>query len=320
MYIHPMKYVNFLFIALFLLSCNSNGEDALQHNGSNAFKHSILNLAKIYGESERNISFPNYFNDSIVKQFDIKSIERRFYFSSADTFLRNEGELGSDKSFLFEFDKNGWIKNLTVKNHYDYKAISGIVILYKDYQPQSGYAVSTIEEKSQLDDFHFNRYTVEKTTKNLYTYKNVIVGSNLFVVPNPKHWKPLVIDTMCRPKKEDFIVWGSMKKPMKIYQVNNLVEESNVREFNYENGCLKSIKWTDDPFQIVRRFQYNANGICDKFIDSTFSMGGFVSTSRFDIHLDGELPKEIVKTLTSSSGDRIVFKENFFYSYFSEKK
>lgn len=311
-----MKYVQFLIFAISIVSCNSNSRNDLNDEKSSVVKHSILNLAQIYSENERNISFPGVFNDSIVKLRSISSIERRFYFSSSDTFLRNEGELGSDKSFNYEFDANGLLKKLTVKNHYDYKTISGIGILYSNYQPKTGYAETTYEEKAQTSDFHFNRYSLEKTTKNLYTYKNLVDGSNLFIVPNPKHWKPLVIDTMCRPKKEDFIVWGSMKKPMKIYQVNNLVEENNVREFNYEKGILKSIEWTDDPFKIVRTILYNQNGVCHKFIDSTFSMGGFVSTSRFDIRLQDDLPIEVFKTLTSSSGDRIVFKESYSYNYF----
>lgn len=316
MYIHRMKYVQFLIFAISIVSCNSNSRNDLDDEKSSVVQHSILNLAQIYSENERSISFPVFFNDSIVKLRSISSIERRFYFSSSDTFLRNEGELGSDKSFKYEFDANGLLKKLTVKNHYDYKTISGIGILYSNYQPKTGYAETAYEEKAQTSDFHFNRYSLEKTTKNLYTYKNLVDGSNLFIVPNPSHWKPLVIDTMCRPKKEDLIVWGSMKKPMKIYQVNNLVEENNVREFNYYKGILKSIEWTDDPFKIVRTIFYNQNGVCHKFIDSTFSMGGFVSTSRYEIRLQDDLPIEVFKTLTSSSGDRIVFKESYSYNYF----
>lgn len=314
-----MKYIQFLVFIVALTSCKNNSGDDFSSNKAPVLKQSILNLAQLYSESERSISFPVFFNDSIIRAHSIQSIERRFYFSTTDTFLRNEGELGADKSFLYEFDANGWINKMTVKNHYDYKAISGIGISYTNYQPKTGFAESKIEEISQMADFHFNRYSVEKVTKNLFTYKNVVDGSFLFIVPNPKHWKTLVIDTLCRPKKEDFIVWGTMKKPMKIYQVNNLVEESNVRKFNYEKGVLKSIEWTDDPFRIVRTIQYNKNGVCNLFIDSTFSMGGFVSTSRYDILLKNNLPIEVSKTLKSSSGDRVVFKERYIYSFFEEK-
>src|SRR5690606_30454145 len=122
-------------------------------------------------------------------------------------------------------------------------------------------------------------------------------GTYLYVVSDPKLGKPLSIDTLCKPNPEDIIVLGSFMYPTKKYSVQNLVEELNVRTFNFKAGNLVSIDWKDDPFEIKRQFHYSEKGVCTGFDDLTVSMDAYVSTYQFAIEEKAGLPSRVTKSL-----------------------
>lgn len=307
-----MKGIFHLSVALLLVACSTDKSDHENaHPGSQA-QTNILNLAVIYSDAEKIISFPVLFNDSMIELRDISSIERIAYYGSEDS---TDFETTPERKTTYTFDKNGLVKEMMIGNYYDNRLISTIQATYSNHQPETGFATVKLNESLRTEDFPYYEFKQIRRTKQLISFENTSSYNNLFVVPNAKHWKPLVIDTLCHPSKDDLIVWGSPKYPEKIYQVTNLVNESNVREFNYEKGVLKSIDWTDDPFKIHRTFQFNKDGVCRGFVDSTFSMGGFVATSVFEFELKDNLPVSITKKLISGDNKRIIFKETFHYKY-----
>lgn len=312
-----MKYVcHFLLLGL-LAACSGENNSGGRNADDIRQESNILNLSFAYSEGERIISFPVLFNDSIVKHRKIKSIERAFYYASSDSTESGDKDDAPEKKISYFFEKNGLLNEMVIGNFYDNRVISTIHINYTEHQPQTGYAKATLNEQLYTEDFPYHELRQLRNTKNLIHFENVRTKNQLFVVPDKRNWKPLVIDTLCHPGQNDMIVWGSLKHPEKIYQVRNLVEESNVRSFEYKDGVLNHIEWTDDPFKIHRTFRFNKSGNCIGFVDSTFSMGGFVAAADFKFELKDNLPISITKELLSGTGRRTIFKETFEY-FFTE--
>lgn len=313
MYIHNMKYVyQFLFL-FFLAACSGENNAGSRSADNTSQESSILNLSFAYSEGERIISFPVLFNDSIVKHRGIKSIERVFYYASSDSTESEGQDITPEKKISYSFDKNGLLKEMVIGNFYDNRIISTIQINYTEHQLQTGYAKVKLKEQLYTEDFPYHEFKQLKNTKNLIHFENIHTKNQLFVVPDAKNWKSLIIDTLCHPGRNDIIVWGSLKHPEKIYQVRNLVEESNVRSFTYKGGVLNHIEWTDDPFKIHRTFRFNKSGNCIGFVDSTFSMGGFVAAANFKFELKDNLPVSVTKELLSGTSRRTIFRETFEY-------
>lgn len=314
MYIHSMKYVCHFLLFVLLASCSGEISKRKTRRNHQALEPNILNLSFIYSEGEKIISFPVWFNDSIVKQRGITSIERTFYYESTDS---TEVEAGTipEKKVTYLFDKNGIPKEMLVGNYYDNRLISTIQVSFSDFHKETGYAKVKLNEALRTGDFPYHEFKLLSSTKELISFENVSTKTRLLSVPDKKHWKPLVIDTLCNPGKNDIIVWGSIHHPQKIYHVQNLVEESNVRTFTYEKGVLKHIDWTDDPFKIHRTFHFDKEGLCTGFVDSTFSMGGFVAAANYLFELKDQLPVSVTKERVSSAGRRVIFKETFDYQF-----
>lgn len=313
-----MKYAcHFLLLAV-LLACSGEGNKRKNKQHNQVPEPNILNLSFVYSEGEKIISFPVWFNDSIVKKRKIKSVERVFYYESADSSESGiEGNINitPEKKITYLFDKDGLLKEMQIGNYYDNRLISTIKAVYSEHQPETGYAKVQLNETLRAEDFPYHEFRQLKNTKNLVSFEEINSKNRLFSVPDKKHWKPLVIDTLCKPGKDDIIIWGSLKHPEKIYSVQNLVEESNVRSFTYENGVLKHIDWTDDPFKIHRTFRFDKEGLCTGFVDSTFSMGGFVASANFIFELKDRLPVSVTKELVSRTGKRVIFRETFEYVF-----
>lgn len=314
MYLHKMKYV-YHFLLLGVLAACSGGNNADSRNAEDVSRESsILNLSFAYSEGERIISFPVLFNDSIVKQRCIRSIDRVFYYASSDSTESGDADVIPEKKISYFFDKSGLLHEMIIGNFYDNRIISTIRISYTEHQPQTGYAKAKFNEQLNTEDFPYHEFRQLKSTKNLVHFENTRTKSQLFVVPDKKNWKPLVIDTLCHPGRNDMIVWGSLKHPEKIYRVQNLVEESNVRSFTYKHGVLNHIEWTDDPFKIHRTFRFDKSGNCIGFVDSTFSMGGFVVAADFKFELKNNLPVSVTKEMLNGSGRRTIFRETYKYN------
>ena len=313
MYIHKMKYVCHFLLLGVLAACSGGNNSGNGSADDIRQESSILNLSFAYSEGERIISFPVLFNDSIVKHKKIKSIERVFYYASSDSTESGDKDVTPEKKISYFFDKNGLLKEMVIGNFYDNRVISTIHINYTEHQPQTGYAKAKLNEQLYTEDFPYHEFRQLRNTKNLIYFENIRTKNRLFVVPGKKNWKPLIIDTLCHPGQNDIIVWGSLKHPEKIYQVKNLVEESNVRSFTYKDGVLNHIEWTDDPFKIHRTFRFNQSGNCTGFVDSTFSMGGFVAAADFKFELKDNLPVSVTKELLSGAGKRTIFRETFEY-------
>lgn len=302
---------------MFLYACTGSIEKKLNAKKKMNLEHNILNLASIYSQTEKMISFPVLFNDSVVKAMNITSIERlEFYHVSDSVITENESNLPNKKTNYY-FDEQGQVKKMIIGNYYDNRMISSIEMVFSNKQEETGFSSLKTNETWNSDEFPYAQYFQLPRSKHLYRFENLQTKNKLYIVPNKKHWKPLVIDTLCKPNPNDLIVWGSLKQPIKIYQVKDLVKESNVRRFTYDkkNQVLKRMDWNDEPFQIHRTFQFNQQGLCKGFVDSTFSLGRFVNAAVYEFELKDKLPRKITKKIKIGDQQRLIFEETFTYTF-----
>lgn len=302
-----------LLVIVVLTSC-TNGIIHKKQSNNHIEGENILNLSMIHNEWEKAISFPALFNDSLVRINKITKIQRVTFYTSPDSTV-NDNSAYLDKKILYYFNKSGETTKIKVENYYDNRIIGEIQANYTNHIPKIGFADVKLNETLHLENSQYIRYNLIKKTEQLISFKNEESKQRLFIISSKKLWKPLVVDTLCHPTKEDIIIWGSLEKPMKIYSVQNLVKENNIRNFYYKKDVLSKIIWTDNPFKIHRTFQYNKKGLCIGFTDATYSFDKLVSTTRYTIKIENGLPTEIIKELINGAQKRIIFQEFFSYTF-----
>ncbi|MCO5258701.1 MAG: hypothetical protein M9916_00980 [Crocinitomicaceae bacterium] len=301
-----------LFIALFLFSCSN------ENNGKKLFEKrivspNVLNLAILHSEYENIKIFPYLFNDSIIKNRGVSEIKRIITYIYDDS-LNQSLNADIDNSTAYYFDKNGSVSQIVIENYYDNKSIDSELIVYQSYNSTIGFATYNFDKTNS--EKNINRdYQLIYQSDNYYSFQNHATKHKLFIVPNKKHWKPLIIDTLCKPKKNDVIILGNLYSPNKIYSVDGLVKESNVRKFEYKNGQLVKCIWDDSPFTIHRVFEYNKKGICTIFRDEIYSINKLISLTKYKISFKDDLPIKIRKEIVNDKGTLLIYEEQFIYSF-----
>lgn len=311
-----MKRIYF-FAFILLLACSSNESNPNNRSTSRKLEPGIFNLAVMFGDAERNVSFPIWFNDSIISARRIQTVIRTIY-------LDFESELQDDESFLpqkkyeYHFNKDGRMTEMVVSSYYDNKLVGSVKTRFSKFDARTGYAITSINDELDFDhkDFPFLQFLATNNSKKCQTFKEKTSNQRLFIVSDKAHWKPVVIDTLCSPSDNDYIIHGTYKIPYKKYRVKNIVEERDVKIYSYENDVLVGISWSEAPFDFRRTISFDAQGICVGFVDSTFSMGGFVATNKTKFDLKEKLPITVTKNVVQEKTEKLVSKEMYEYTYY----
>lgn len=306
-----------LLVVLVLLSgCASDESKNKDANKKNPSTISLFNLSVLYSDAEQNISFPVWFNDSLIQLKRISSITRSVFDESNNDTIENLRIIPKRKQ-EYSFGKLGEMTQLMVSNYYDDKIISTIKIMFSKHDKFTGFSQTKINDELEYDhnEFPYIQMNHVRSNENVSVYKNPLTGQRLFIIGNEKHWKPLAVEKLCKPSKSDVIVLGNYKSPTKKYKVQNLVEEMDVRNFEYSNGRLKDVHWKDDPFNVKRSFEYDPSGHCIGFIDSTFSIGNYVSSMHYRIELKNGLPISVTRSVFRDKKEFVLFREKFEYTF-----
>ena len=261
-----MKAFFCIFSLLFLLGCSSDKNKLSNSKKAIVVSEPLLNLHLMYSEAEQNISFPIWFNDSIIKARGIQKIKRSLVDENKANSTENLGNIPK-RNHEYNFGKNGELKQLLVSNYYDNKIISTIKVVFSKHA-STGFAFTSVNDELDYDhkEFPFLQMKEVKSGNNCSIYKDIHSDDRLFIVKNEKHWKPLTIDTLCKPNASDIIILGEYRRPTKKYKVKNIVEETDVRTYSSNSGRLEHIEWKDNPFEIKRSFVYLKYGQIKGFI------------------------------------------------------
>lgn len=328
------KNIFTLCLLTYLLTCCESIDNAVYNNEKQSYPTSLINLCSLLTEDENDVSFPTWFNDSLIKAHGIKKITRK-------SFPRNnfdDEELSSVSSTVpreireYYFDEKGFLIQLNVHNYYDDREIGSVLFSYAGIR--DGYGFSKVkrntfvskttkpfaENDDPLDpetrELDFRMHEKRKTYKKCLVYQDMETGDYLFYILHRKFWGSLSIDSMLAPTPKDNLVWGKPSHPSKKYQVSNKVNENNVHIINYYKKHPKIINsWVkkEYPFEQKREFNYNDKGICIGYIDSTFSEEAYVTRVISEIQYNNKKePVRIIHRNESPTKEKQFFTLEIF--------
>jgi len=300
-----------------LLAC-SEDKRKMFRRGKTSANDFVLEMQHFFSDSEDNMSFPVWFDDSLIRENKVKEIHRKSYIVNGK--IEDFASLKKEK--LYSFDENGRIQSVQVTDYYEGQKISDVTFSYSGVKDAHGFQKVKVN-KSNMSDFELTGYTfyeTEQIASNFLAYANTENGDYLFFLPNEKYWGVLSVDSILSPTVDDIVVYGTPKLPRKSFNVFNRVNESNVRTVEYaiKTNNPTEILFEREPFDYKRTIEYDKRGQCTGFVDSTFSMERFITRrqSTFDFE-NNRLPVRVTHTSAQSNkSEKNLQVETFDYTYY----
>lgn len=321
-------FISYILILLTLLSCSDNPRVTFNSITKNQ-KHqtSLFNLSNMFSENENMLSFPIWFNDSIVKKNQISSIHRKiFYFGALNNNICCDSILKEEKKY--SFNKDGILAGLIINNYYDLQKISSYIIKYENKRDQFGYQSASLTShlfKMNTDKFNDDQYAYKLcnpivSSNTFYAYKIQNENKHIYIIDNPLLHGALKVDSLVKPNPQDAIILGNTFYPLKKYKVKNLLKEIESHTYGYSKVNPKQIVTITRkkyPFLSKRDFIYSNNGFVDQYIDSIFSDQLFVSRTVSSIkYNESILPVKVTHQKENQMGDTLVNSlETFEYTF-----
>ena len=307
-----------ILLTSFLFACSEEKRRFLRP-GKTYTKDFVLEMQHFFSDSEDNVSFPVWFNDSLIRENNVKSLQRKIYNLNGNP--EDFASIKTEKNY--EFDKNGSISKLQIAEYYEGQKVSDVTFSYSGVKDIHGYHRVKMSKTNEFNDdlTAYQMYDVEETASSFWAYQHRDNGNYLFFLPREKYWGALSVDSILSPTMEDIIVFGTAKKPSKRYRVVNRVNEFDVKtiEYSLKGGHPLEIAFEKEPFNYKRTIRYNKKGLCTGFVDSTFSMNRFISRreSTFTFNEKKQLPKRIIHmNAQTTENDKNVQIETFDYTYY----
>lgn len=320
-----------------LLSCGGK-KDEIQSDNEPDQVAQWLNPLFYNDVFESEISFPLWFNDSLIRAHRIEKITKRtFSLQPQDsvTMYYTKNAIPKEK-IEYYFSKDGSVDRIAIYYYYDDREIARLGFNYTKKKDQFGFApleVTFVEELingNQEDDFQtdkqFNRtdnFIMHRSVinRNKYArYQDLETEQNLFLLKNKKDWGTLSVDTILKPSKSDWIIWGTYQHPIKRYQVSKKVKVKNVHRYEYwSTGVLKQRIIENYPFERRRTYQYNDKNQWISYSDSSFSENQFISASKNEFEFDKyNRPILINHTKVIKKDGPLGYLETFRYEAFKD--
>ncbi len=313
-----MKFILFSFLfTSFLFSSCSEVKRKKNKQKDAIHKEFIFDMTHSFSENEREMSFPNWFDEDYIQKKNIKSIRRKLFPSSHHN---NPDELNPKEKKTYDFDTDGSLKRVNITQFYEYITVADINFEYKTLKDDHGYSpVRLVFEKNEnnseaIDQFFI--YDKIDYQKNYLVYQNTKTGDYRFYMLRKEYWGTLSVDSIFDPNPQDVIIFGSPISPQKKYFVENKVNESDVVLTHYSpKGFPIEIKSEKFPFQYKRTIIYDKTGNCSGFIDSTFSNNEFLTRRNSSFVFKDGLPIELIHE-SKSNNKLFIQVETFDYEFF----
>lgn len=290
-------YVYIVTVVMIAAACswNSGNRKGQEILGDSPF---ILRMNVFATDAEKLISFPVWFNDSIVSAQSVKKITRDLHFID----MEDSSDIGNLSKEVprerreYFFLPNGQLSEMKVTYFYDDQEIGSMKFVYEGGKDINGYCkviatdpgVETDEIFEESMDFPYSIHQPEKQTDKFLAYRDVETGNYLFFMMNRKYWGPLSVDSILHPTYRDHVVLGNPYYPHKRYRVQNKVNEMDIRKVSYDKKTrlVTTIMRYEYPFEYKRSIQYTPKGVCTGYIDSTFSGSEFLTRVISEMELD----------------------------------
>lgn len=314
------KYIFRLGLLLLLFTACRENPTANPEEDEEPTLPCLFNMNRSFTPEEFNISFPLWFNDSLIRKHKIETLTRNLYSNSVDI---DTTDLSLRESKVYTFNEAGKLIGLYIEHYYDHTLVGSMSFTFSKHD-EVGYAeVQSRKEKILRSDqeilSQYRRYTKEKYADKYLVFKEQMSGDRLFFMLRKKHWGSLSVDSILNPSRRDMIVLGTPKKPHKRYKVENRVNESEVVEYSYAEGLLKRISFDRYPFHYERSLTFDRKGQCTGFIDSTFSNKKYLTRRESTFQMKKGIPVRMIhETKSSKSATGYYQMETFEYSYFEK--
>ena len=276
----------------------------------------IFNMGHYFLNDEQNLSFPIWFNDSIIQSMKIKELIRTIYVASTkeDTLKIPE------QVYRYYFNEDGSLKQMQVIHYYDNQLMGEMTYNINEID-DFGYAVTIPQKKAASDEEVEILENYPILQKEEYSHKYLEYrysdGKRLLYMLQEHNWGPLTVDSIFNPDPNDRIVLGTPFVPVKKYNVQNRVNESNVVEYKYNGHDIVGINYHKYPFNYRRSILYNGEGECMGFVDSTFSDDEYLTRQESIFHIEEGLPVRLIHENKSDQSEVGYNQfETFEYKYF----
>ena len=311
------RFLILLFIPVLLIACSEEKRQMFRRDKKKS-KDFVLEMQHFFSESEDNMSFPVWFDDSLIKENNVKSIQRKIF--NLNGKVDDFASLKVEKQY--DFNKKGQITRVQIREFYEGQKVNDVTFNYSGVKDAHGYQrVKMSKTSTSIEDSPgYQFYEMEQAAKSFMAYVNMDDGSYLFFLPNENHWGALSVDSILGPTGEDMIVYGTPKHPAKRYHVVNRVNEFDVKTIEYrkKTNHPSEINFEKEPFDYKRSIVYNKKGVCTGFVDSTFSMERYLMRRHSKFKLENnQLPSRVTHTSARSSDNEKNFQiETFDYTYY----
>lgn len=284
---------------------------------------------------DNELAFPLWFDDSLIRANGISKITKRIY----PRILGDTGDVNSQKEAMprekreYYFDDNGLVDRLVIYFYFDDREIARASFMYKGNMDNNGFRQPVpgtfryLSEEGQNSDFRTDlqsereySYVIHDhlVTKQKFTaYQDVETKDQLLFMKDRQYWGALSVDSIMHPAPEDWVIWGTPRKPYKRYKVENKVTETNVHLYKYwKSGVLKERITENYPFVNKRSYQYNDANQWVSYVDSTFSENIFITRieSIFQPDATGK-PVQLMHRKENSDQGGFFYLETFRYHY-----
>lgn len=242
----------------------------------------IINWAFFDADGFQNISFPVWFNDSIVFNKNIEQIH--FSINKLDA-LDDSTIQDTLPSTLYEahFSKGG-LEVFYVKRFAKEIKIEEQWFKYQKEKDSLGYSLPNItnnviyEENEFLPIFstlqnakQYQRLKlVEKDTSTIQ-YLNTLSAEkemHVFIIDST-NWNVHFIDQNFKHPEKNTFYYGLPSKYLESFRIKNLVEKEQLSSYKYfENNCIYQRSSFTNGFENRRTFLYDSTGRITTFVDS----------------------------------------------------
>lgn len=329
-----IKVVSVVFL-LFVIgnSCISThkGEDK-NRGDENLFNHqNLLSNQFIIDKDFYQLSFPNWFNSSVVEDNNILIVELLDY--EIDSSRKDLSQLKRER--IIRFNEKGKIDSLYTKSYYQNKLIEQIVYVYGSEKDSFGYSFPKIDQQRSTTSFEDEKTerTYLKTASILelvsdkinpgtllFRAKNLNSNDQYLYILEKSKQNISFVDQWQEKNGTAIITYGSPTHPQKSFQVENLVNKSQQVSYTYDKSgeFLTQINLSSVYSNQKTRINYNENGYVSDFSQHiTDRKGQTIEYKKFLIEYnDKVLPEELilmqgVDTANLHASDKLVIKYSF---------
>lgn len=299
-----------ILVALLIITvgCSSEHRTRLKEKEI-AMQPFVFHMNYFLAGNDLDFSFPVWFNDSIVRKNKIKTIRQKTLGVSAYDQEVVEGER------FFNFNEQGVITSVQRIKYYENMVVENVTFSYSGVYDEKGFTVVEIIDSLNLNEASkYEYYLKELYNKDYGVYNNSITGDYLFCILNSKLCEIVSVDSLFNPTPNDIVQYGSHFKPLKRFQIENLVNEKNVTTYEYYDNSkeLKSVASENYPFYNKKHVTVDNRGFCTGYVDSIFSADSYLNriVSTFKLNKN-KLPIKLLH-----KGMRSGIYEEFTYEYY----